>query len=117
MFVKLYGDAKTVSVRCVTNYMKSWGLTCQRPTRRAYSQDDVRVISFKEKEYPAIVKRAKEEGAEIYWGDEMGVSNTANYERGFAPKGQPPVLKIESKLENISMVSAITNKSSVRFMI
>ena len=26
---------KRVSVRCLSNYMKRWGLTCQRPTKRA----------------------------------------------------------------------------------
>jgi transposase len=107
---------KTVILRSISNYLKAWGLTCQRPTKRAYAQDDVRVKSFEEKEYPAIAARAKEENAEIYWGDETGVSNTANYERGFSPKGQPPVLKVETKRERVSMISAITNKGSVRFM-
>ena len=108
---------KVVSPRCVSNYLKAWGLTCQRPTKRAYSQDDVKVRKFKEKEYPIIAARAKAENAEIYWGDETGVRNTANYERGFSPKGQPPVLKVETKKEHVNMISAITNKGSVRFMV
>jgi transposase len=108
---------KTLSLRCVTNYLKAWGLTCQRPTKRAYSQDDVQVRVFKEKEYPAIAARAKRENAEIYWGDETGVSNTANYERGFSLKGQAPVLKVETKKERVNMISAISNKGSVRFMV
>jgi len=108
---------KNVPLRSITNYLKAWGLTCQRPTKRAYAQDDVRVRDFKEKEYPAIATRAKAENAEIYWGDETGVCNTANYERGFSPKGQPPVLKVETKRERVSMISAITNKGSVRFML
>jgi len=109
--------AKTIILRSISNYLKAWGLTCQRPTKRAYAQDDVRVKSFQEKEYPAIAARAKAENAEIYWGDETGVSNAANYERGFSPKGQPPVLKVETKRERVSMISAMTNKGSVRFML
>jgi transposase len=97
--------------------LSRWGLTCQRPTKRAYAQDDVRVKAFKEKEYPAIAARAKAENAEIYWGDETGVCNTENFERGYAPKGQPPVLKIETKRERANMISAINNKGSVRFMV
>jgi len=108
---------KKVSPRCVSNYLKAWGLTCQRPTKRAYSQDDVKVRNFKEKEYPAIAARAKAENAEIYWGDETGVRNTANYERGYSLKGQPPVLNVETKKEHVNMISAITNKGSVRFMV
>jgi len=108
---------KIVPLRSITNYLKAWGLTCQRPTKRAYAQDDVRVTAFQEKEYPAIAARAKAESADIYWGDETGVSNTANYERGFSLKGQPPVLKVETNKERVSMVSAITNKGSIRFML
>lgn len=106
-----------LSLQCVSNYMSRWGLTCQRPTKRAYAQDDVRVKSFKEQEYPAIAAQAKKENADIYWGDETGVCNTANYERGYAPKGQPPVLKVETRKERVNMISAITNQGSVRFMV
>jgi transposase len=115
-YVKRAYDVE-LSLQCVSNYMSRWGLTCQRPTKRAYAQDDVRVKSFMEKEYPAIAQRAKEEGAEIYWGDETGVCNTENFERGYAPKGHPPVLKVETKRERENMISAINNKGSVRFMV
>lgn len=108
---------KTISVQVISRYLKRWGLTCQRPTKRACGQDIARVEKFKREEYPEIAKRAKEENADIYWGDETGVDNTTNFERGFAPKGQPPVLPVETKRERLSMISAITNKGSVRFMI
>ncbi len=108
---------KRVSVRCLSNYMKRWGLTCQRPTKRAYGQDVMRVERFKKEEYPAIAKRAKAENAEIYWGDETGVSNQENYERGFAEKGTPPVLPVETKRERANMISAINNQGHVRFMV
>jgi hypothetical protein len=76
-----------MTLQSVTNYMGRWGLTCQRPTERAYVQDDVRVKSFKEREYPTIAARTKAENANIYWGDETGICNTANYERGFCAEG------------------------------
>jgi transposase len=108
---------KKVSVRSVSNYMKRWGLTCQRPTKRAYGQDVVRIERFKKEEYPAIAARAKAENADIYWGDETGVSNRENFERGFAEKGHPPVLPTETKHERVNMISAITNKGHARFMV
>jgi hypothetical protein len=70
-----------------------------------------------EKEYPAIAKQAKDEKAVIYWGDETGISNQENYQRGFAPKGHPPVIRVQVKHEKINMLSAITNQGKVRFMI
>jgi transposase len=108
---------KKVSVRCLSNYMVRWGLTCQRPTKRAYGHDIARVEKFKKEEYPAIAKRAKDENAIIYWGDETGVSNRENFERGFSEKGKTPVLPMETKRERVNMISAITNQGNVRFMV
>ena len=105
-----------IPLRTVSNYLKRWGFTCQRPTKRAYFVDNVKVDHFMKKEYPAIAARAKREGAEIYWGDETGIDNREHYQRGFAPKGHPPVLPVESRKERVNMLSAITNKGKVRFM-
>jgi transposase len=107
----------TLTLRCISNYLKKWGLTCQRPTKKAYVQDNVKVKSFIEKAYPAIAQRAKQEHADIYWGDETGIDNQEHYQRGFAPKGQPPVLDIVSKRERVNMISAITNHGHLKFMI
>ena len=106
-----------LQLRCITNYLDRWGFSCQRPTKKAYIQDNIKVKRFMDIEYPAIVQKAKSENAEIYWGDETGVDNQEHYQRGFAPIGQPPVLDIFTKRERLNMISAITNKGSLRFMI
>ena len=67
--------------------MRRWGLSCRRPVKCARKQDAARVQRWKEEEYPAIAQRAREEDATIYWGDETGISNSENYERGFPPQG------------------------------
>lgn len=105
-----------LSLRSVTNYMKRWGFTCQRPTKKAYFVDNVKVDCFMKEEYPAIAKRAKEEDAEIYWGDETGIDNQTHYQRGYAPKGKTPTVRVEVKRERVNMMSAITNKGKIRFM-
>ena len=38
-----------------------------------------------------------------------------NYERGFAPKGHPPVLPVETKKERMNMLCAISEEGSLRF--
>jgi len=111
----LYGIK--LQLRCITNYLKGWGLTCQRPTKKSYVQDNVKVANFMEKVYPVIANRAKTENAEIYWGDETGIDNQEHYQRGFALKGQPPVLLVTTKRERVNMISAITNKGSLKFLI
>ena len=82
---KAYG--KKMSDGCASDYMRRWGLSCRRPVKRARKQDAVQVQRWKEEEYPAIEQRAREESAAIYWGDETGISNSENYERGFSPQG------------------------------
>ena len=46
----------------------------------------------------------------IYWGDETRIDNCSNCERGFAPKGQPPVLLVETKRKRLNMLSALSRQ-------
>ena len=78
---------KKMTDGCVSDYMRRWGLSCQRPVKRARKQDTEQIQRWKTEEYPVIAQQAQEENAEIYWGDETGISNCENYERGFSPKG------------------------------
>ena len=106
----------TIPVRSISNYLDRWGMTCQRPTKKAYSQNDVQLKTFMNETYPSIAEKAKKENAEIYWGDETGINNQEYHVRGFAPKGQTPTVPAFSKVEKINMISAITNKGTCRFM-
>ena len=49
------------------------------------------------------------ENALIYWADETGVSNCEIVERGFSPKGRPPVLSVETKRQRVNMLSAVNS--------
>lgn len=104
-------------IRTVGEYLKRWGFTPQKPIKRAKEQSSVAVDRWLKRDYPEIVRGAKKEKAEIYWGDETGVQNEANRVRGYGPKGITPVLKVTAKRAHISMISAITNEGKVRFMV
>lgn len=104
-------------LRTITDYLKRWGFTPQKPTKRAYEQNPKAVEQWLENTYPEIAARAKKEKAEIHWGDETGVQTDAYNAKGFAPKGQTPVVRLNAKKSSISMISAITNQGKVRFML
>lgn len=104
-------------LRTITDYLKRWGFTPQKPTKRAYEQNPRRVQQWLETTYPAIAAQAKKEKAEIHWGDETGIENDAYTAKGFSPKGKTPVVRITSKKSRINMISAITNQGKVRFML
>lgn len=103
-------------VRSVGNYLMRWGFTPQKPIKQAYEQKPEAVKQWLAKDYPAIAVRAKDEKAEIYWGDETGIQNDAYDAKGYAPKGKTPVVRKHVKKFRVNMVSAITNQGKVRFM-
>jgi len=104
-------------VRTLGEYLKRWGFTPQKPKRRDYSQQPEQVKQWLDHEYPDLEKRAKAEKADIYWGDETGVSNQDQTGRGYAPKGKTPVRKAFAKKVSSSMISAVNNKGHARFML
>ena len=76
-----------VSVWTVGRYLAQWGLTPQKPLRRAYEQNPVAVKRWLNETYPAIVKQAKREKAEIHWGDEMGLRSDHQAGRSYGRRG------------------------------
>ena len=107
----------SMPIRTVGEYLKRWGFTVQRPAKRESNQKTELVETWLNKEYPRIHNAAKNEGAEIFWGDETAVQNVANYARGYSPKGQTPVLKIQAKKMHINMISAISNIGKLHFLL
>lgn len=108
---------KRLSLDVVGRYLKSWGMSPQRPVRRATERNEAAVQQWLRDDYPNIAARAKAEGAEIQWADETGVSNQANYGRSYAPKGLTPVIPRPAARFSQSMISSVTNRGEVRFMI
>lgn len=107
---------KDMPIRTIGDYLKRWGFTPQKPLKKAYEQNPRKVSKWLEEEYPSIKERAKNEGAEIHWGDETGLRNDSQHGRSFAPKGKTPVQVIPAKHCRINMISTITNQGTVRFM-
>lgn len=115
LLIKQIFDIK-MPIRTVGEYLKRWGFTPQKPIKRAYEQSSQAVQQWLKADYPLIAKQAKKENAEIYWGDETGIQNGVNLVRGFAPKGEKPIIRLVAKKSQVSMISAITNEGKIRFM-
>lgn len=104
-------------VRTVGTYLARWGFTPQKPIKKAYEQRPVEVKAWLDNSYPVIAERAKAEGAEIHWGDETGLRSDDVRGRSFAPKGKTPVVRVNSKRENVGLISTVTNQGKVRWMV
>lgn len=101
----------------VGRYLKSWGYTPQKPITKAFEQKPEKVKAWLETEFPAIKKRASKENAIIYFGDETGMRSDHQAGRSYAPAGQTPVIRKTGQRFSINMISALSNKGHLQFMI
>lgn len=106
-----------VSVWTVGRYLRNWGFTPQKPVRRAYERDPEVVQKWLQEKYPAIQARAKREGAEIHWGDEMGLRSDHQAGRSWGRRGHTPVIPGTGKRFGCNMISTITNRGRLYFMV
>ncbi len=110
-----YGTS--LSVKQVGRYLKLWGYTPQKPIRKAFEQKPEQVKQWLDKEYPAIKKQAARQKGTIYFGDETGMRSDHQSGRSYAPQGQTPVIKSTGQRFSLNMISAISNKGHLQFMI
>ena len=106
-----------LALNTVGSYLRRWGFSPQRPVRRALEQDPERIRQWLAEDYPKLAARARADGAEIHWGDETGISSQATYGRSFAPQGKTPVVRRPGRRSTTSMISSVTNRGRLRFMV
>ncbi len=108
---------KRLGLSTVQLYLQRWGMTPQKPLARARERQPAAIAAWLELDYPAIARRAKSERAVIYWGDETGISNQDQIGRSYAPKGKTPVVRRTARRISQSMISAVSNRGLMRFML
>lgn len=108
---------KSLSVWTVGRYLKSWGMTPQKPARRAFERDPEAVQRWLDKEYPAIRERARKEKATICWGDEMGLRSDHQTGTTWGLRGKTPLVPGTGKRFRCNMISAISNRGHLAFMV
>ncbi|WP_136810871.1 IS630 family transposase [Desulfosediminicola flagellatus] len=100
----------------VGRLLKKMGLSPQRPTHRAIQRDELSVYKWMAEDYPAIRKLAKEQNAEIFFGDESSVRSDYHSGTTWAPVGKTPTVKTTASRHKVNLVSAISPRGTMRFM-
>jgi len=95
-------------VASVGNLMARLRFTCQRPLRRAYEQNRQRIEEWCNLTFPALLERARQEGARIFFADEAGVRSDYHSGTTWAPIGQTPVVETTGKRFGFNMFAAIS---------
>ena len=84
----------------VGRLLKKLGLSPQRPTHRAFQRDELSVFQWMADDFPTIRKLAKEQNAEIFFGDESSVRSDYHSGTTWAPIGKTPVVKTTASRHN-----------------
>jgi transposase len=107
--------AVQLSLASVGALLARLGLSPQKPLQQAYQRDPLAVAQWQKQTYPAIMKQAKREKAEIYFWDESGFRADAVQGRTWAVKGITPVVSVPGQRQSISAASAVNSKGGFWF--
>lgn len=104
-----------LSLSSVGSLLAKLGLTVQKPLQRAYQRDPEAVEQWKKVTYPDIERKARKEGADIYFWDESGFRADAVQGMTWGAKGQTPVVTVPGQRQSISAASAVNSKGGFWF--
>jgi transposase len=93
------------------------GITCQRPLHRALERDETLVRQWLKQDYPRIRALAQREKADIYFGDAAHMRSDHHAGRTWGKKGETPVVLSTGARYRMSLISAVTSRGHMRFMI
>src|ERR1022692_590817 len=93
------------------------GITPQKPLYRAMERDETLVNKWLKTEYPKIRTMAKAQGADIYFGDAAHIRSDHHAGRTWSKKGETPIVETTGARHGMSLISAISSRGHMRFMI
>jgi transposase len=88
------------------------GLSPQKPLQRAYQRDPEAIERWRRETFPAIARRAKAAGGEVFFWDESGFRADTVHGKTWGVKGQTPVIERPGQRQSISAASAVNARGA-----
>lgn len=107
----------TYTARGVRDLLRRMGFSSQKPIRKAYQKNEAKILQWLSVEYPRIKQRAMQDGARIYWADEMGVQSTNNRGKTYGLVNQTPAIQKTGTRFKINMLAAISPQGYMNWMV
>jgi transposase len=101
-----------LGVTAVGELLAKLGLTPQKPLQRAYQRNPEAIEKWQRETFPAIARRAKESGGEVYFWDESGFRADTVHGKTWGVRGQTPVVERPGQRQSISAASAVNSKGA-----
>lgn len=106
-----------LSLVTIGKYLRSWGLSPQKPVRKAFEQDPAAVSAWLTDTYPAIVAKARKDKAVIMWADRTGLRSDHTVAHTWSPVGRTPIVKATGQRFGLSVMAAISNRGDLYFTV
>ncbi|WP_370270877.1 IS630 family transposase [Streptomyces sp. V4I8] len=101
----------------VSKYLHRWGLSFQRPDKRATGQEADAVRCWREKIWPTIRAKAKNENAQALFVDQISI-HTGRVTGGTPGENdRPPALPHTANRFSANGIAAITSRGQTHFMV
>jgi transposase len=96
-----------LGLTAVGRLLASLDITPQKPLRRAYERNPKAVELWLEETYPKLKRRARRQGAKIFFLDEAGFQSDPPLGRTYGLKGKTPVVVTSGQRQSINVISAV----------
>ena len=106
-----------LSKASVCRLLNQLGLSPQKPLWRAFQQDHELVQKWITEEYPKLRALAREQKADVFFGDEAGVRSDFHSGKTWAVRGKTPVVSTTGARFSCNMISAVSPNGAMRFML